>query len=115
MNMASVRTEMVRLLSLEGAADATLLGRLDVIIGGVVQALSLRLGGADVPDSLSYIVRDVSLARYNRIGSEGAASHNVEGESISYAGVDDFAPFARDIELWVEANAAARVRKVHFL
>ncbi len=113
MNTANVTTDILRLLDLEG--DTKLLGKLGTIVQGVASALSLRLGVSEVPDALSYIVRDVSLARYNRIGSEGASAHEVEGERLTYAGADDFSPYALDIELWKEENAKAKVRRVHFL
>ena len=37
-----------------------------------------------VPEELSYIIVDVAVARYNRIGSEGMTSETVEGISSTY-------------------------------
>lgn len=73
--------------------------RVTLIVSGVTQALSVRIGGVPVPDALDYIVRDVSLSRYNRLGSEGAASHSVEGETMTW-NKDDFEPYATDIAAW---------------
>lgn len=114
MSLENVKGEVLSLLSLEGTGDNKLSARLDTIISGVKQALSLRIGGADVPDELSYIVRDVSLARYNRLGSEGASAHTVEGETLSYI-ADDFEPYALDIAEWQRLNAKRGTRTVHFL
>ena len=49
-----------------------------------------------IPDSLRYIVDEVSISRFNQIGSEGLSSHTVEGESQSWAD-DLFAPYMNDI------------------
>lgn len=114
MSLMNVKEEVLSMLSLEETDDERLSARLDAIISGVKQALSLRIGGKDVPDALSYIVRDVSLARYNRLGSEGASAHTVEGETLSYI-ADDFEPYALDIAEWQRLNAAKGTRTVHFL
>ena len=73
--------------------------RVTIIVSGVTQSLSIRLGGVPVPATLDYIVRDVSLSRYNRLGSEGASSHAVEGETMTWT-KDDFEPYAADIAAW---------------
>lgn len=56
-----------------------------------------------VPTELDYIVDEVTIARFNRIGSEGMASESVEGRSASYE-VDYFAPFATDIQTYIDSN-----------
>lgn len=69
--------------------------------------LRLKLGGpAVVPDSLRYIVSELAVIRYNRISSEGAAVHSIDGESVAYLD-DDFAPFENDIAEWKRQNGKA--------
>ena len=63
-----------------------------LIISGTKKRLKALLGGVEPPDELSYIVLDVSVIRFNRIGSEGLASHTVEGESQSWDS-DDFSGY----------------------
>lgn len=77
------------------------------------QQLCNRLGVEAVPDKLNYIVVDVTVKKYNRIGSEGTASHSVDGESMTWA-EDPFAEFAEDLDAWKNANATGRMR-VRFL
>lgn len=79
------------------------------IILDVGAQLSVRLGGREVPDELTYIVTDVSVEKYNRIGSEGTSSHTVEGETMTFA-ADPFDRFRDDIEAWRNANSAGRSR-----
>ena len=73
------------------------------IIGDVEAQLKVKLGGVEaVPDDLAYIVVAVSVKQYNRIGSEGAASHTVEGETLSWSD-NPFAEFEKDITSWLDA------------
>ena len=51
-------------------AQTQLLGRLQVV--------------DEVPPSLEYIVPELVVRRYNRIGSEGMSSETVEGHSATY-------------------------------
>lgn len=78
---------------LEGTSDDQ-----QVAIKALTEArLKLKLGGVDyIPSELEYIVTEVSVARFNRIGSEGLASHNVGDETMSWSD-DDFAPYESDI------------------
>ena len=77
------------------------------------ERLCVLLGGmAKVPSELEYIVTEVTLARGNRIGSEGTSSHSVEGESISWSSDSDFDPYMNDIEAYQMSNESkyGRVR-----
>jgi hypothetical protein len=65
------------------------------------QRLQLRLGLPAVPTELEYIVVEVSIVRYNRIGSERLSNHNVEGESMSWSEEDDFKPYTAEINGWL--------------
>ena len=67
---------------------------LDVII-----RLKTLLDVEEVPSELEYIVTEVSIVRYNKIGSEGVTSHSVEGETMSFSD-NDFKGYSNDIEVW---------------
>ncbi|WP_020007404.1 phage head-tail connector protein [Salinicoccus albus] len=43
----------------------------------------------EVPDELTYIVDELTIMRFNRIGSEGMESESMDGHSVTY-GDDDF-------------------------
>lgn len=72
------------------------------------------LGGIEPPESLDYIILEVTIKRYNRIGSEGLSSHSVEGESLSFSN-DDFAEFATDIQSFLSKQKEATRGKVRFI
>ncbi|EGQ4261167.1 TPA: phage head-tail connector protein [Staphylococcus delphini] len=65
--------------------------QLNEIITNVVDELALRLPKkqAHIPKELYFIVVEVSVKRYNKVGSEGMVSESVEGRSMSYE-EDDF-------------------------
>lgn len=85
-----------------------------LIISGTKKRLKALLGGVEPPDELSYIVLDVSVIRFNRIGSEGLASHTVEGESQSWDS-DDFSGYKQDIQTWLDTQKEAKRGRVRFL
>ena len=84
-------------------------------IVSAVQARLLLLGGAsEVPESLAYIVPEVAVIRYNRIGSEGMSSHSVEGETVAYAD-NDFAGYMSEIEAYLDEQQTTKRGRVRFL
>lgn len=56
-----------------------------------------------IPDELDYIVDEVTIARFNRIGSEGMSSESVEGRSANYND-NYFADFAEDIQGYIDSK-----------
>lgn len=97
-----------------GIADSDRDGLLELIISGVTSRLKVLLGGIEPPDTLSYIVLNVSIIRFNKIGSEGMAIHTVEGESQHFTD-NDFAGFMSDIEAWLTSREGSTQGKVRFL
>ncbi len=87
---------------------------LNLIISTARARLKTLLGGIEPPESLDYIVTDVSIRRYNRIGSEGMSSHSVEGESITFTD-SDFAGFEEDIQAFLNTQKDSARGKVRFL
>lgn len=76
--------------------------------------LQLLLGGLEPPEELAYIVVEVTIIRFNRIGSEGLSSHSVEGESLSFND-NDFAGYMDDIEAYLDSQKAVKKGRVRFL
>lgn len=72
--------------------EKRLLGRLKGAIPSVVT----------IPKSLEYIVDEVTIIRFNRIGSEGMATESEEGHSATYI-EDDFKSFKSDIDSYIES------------
>lgn len=85
--------------ALLGFSDEKYNKTLDVIIRLTTNRLKTLLDVEEVPTELEYIVTEVSIVRYNKIGSEGVTSHSVEGETMSFSD-NDFKGYLKDIEAW---------------
>lgn len=57
----------------------------------------------ETPPEMDNILTELTVARYNRIGSEGITSHTVEGHSATYS-TDPLEPYAEEIERWAIRN-----------
>jgi hypothetical protein len=101
------------MLGLSDTDDSAVINVIEGCVDVATSRLLVRIGAETVPEQLGYIVREVAVRRYNRIGSEGVASHTVEGESMSW-NEDDFEPFEADINAYLAANHAGRL-KIQFL
>lgn len=89
--------------------------KLTLILNGTKKRLRFLLGGLDPPDEMDYIVLDVSIIRYNKLGSEGLSSHSVEGESLSWSD-NDFSGYMDDINAYLdEKNKNSRKGGFKFL
>ena len=106
-------SDILNLLGLS-TTNETAVTLINIIIETVTQRLLLRLEADTLPGELNYIVKEVTVARYNRIGSEGISSHSVEGESITFND-DDFGPYESDIEAYLNAQKGTKKGVVRFL
>lgn len=96
----------------QGDADRDAL--LELIVSSAKARLKTLLGGLEPPESLNYIIVDVAIRRFNRIGSEGMESHTVEGESVTFSD-SDFAGFEDDIQAFLDTQKESARGRVRFL
>lgn len=104
-------SEVKLLLGIEDSSRDSLL---ELLISTAKARLKTLLGGLEPPDSLSYIVRDVAIIRFNKIGSEGVNSHTVEGETMSFTD-DDFGQFTDEIQAFLATQKESTRGRVRFL
>lgn len=97
-----------------GIADTDKDDLLKLILSMTTARLKVLIGGIDPPDTLDHIILEVSIIRYNRIGSEGMSSHSVEGESNTFTD-DDFSGFADEIQAFLDAQKDTTRGKVRFI
>lgn len=88
--------------------------KLKVIITLTENRLKTLIGKTEVPSELEYIVTEVSIARFNRIGSEGLSDHSVEGEALTFKD-NDFDQYADDIQTWRDAQSDQDIGRIRFL
>lgn len=66
---------------------------LDILVSNVTNHLRSLLS-KDVPEELEFIVEEITVRRFNRLGTEGMQSESVEGHSISFYDLaDEFTPY----------------------
>lgn len=85
---------------------------LNVILKMTQARLKVLLASDTIPEALGYIVTEVTVARFNRIGSEGTASHSVAGETMRFTD-DDFTKYQDDIQAYLGIASVSTV--VRFL
>lgn len=87
-----------RVKTLLGITDNLQDDLLNEIITNVQEHLTYLLG-RDVPVNLQFIVIEISVMRFNRLGAEGMKSKLVEGHRTDYhEPKDDFQPYLSIIE-----------------
>lgn len=96
------------------AEDLELDEKLNWIIESVTGRLKLLLGGVEPPVEMNHIITEVSIIRFNRIGSEGLSSQTVEGESSQYNDTE-FDGFRDEIQAFLDSQKGAARGKVRFL
>ena len=96
------------------ADDTDLDEKLKLIISNTTARLKLLLGGVDVPEVMDHIILEVAIVRFNRIGSEGMASHSVEGASYAFDDAD-FGKYADEIQAYLDTQKSSARGKVRFL
>ena len=89
--------------------------KLSLIISNAEKQILAYLpeGTVTVPDPLQYIVTELAIVRFNRIGNEGMSSYSQEGESITYG--DDIAPYLAAIQAWISTQEKNKRGVVRFI
>lgn len=88
--------------------------KLKLIIANVTARLKLLLGGIEPTEEMDHIILEVSVIRFNRIGSEGMTGHTIEGESVNYCD-DDFASYVNEIQAFLASQKESVRGRVRFL
>ena len=57
---------------------------------------------SELPKELEFVLIELSIQRYNRIGSEGISSENVDGKSVSYEA--DFEGYKTYLDDYINKN-----------
>ena len=96
------------------ADDTSIDDKLNLILSAATARLTLLLGGITPPESMEHVILEAAVIRFNRIGSEGLASHTVEGESLSFA-AGDFDAFAGEIQAFLNTQEDSKRGRVRFL
>lgn len=61
---------------------------LEVIEKITIQHFKLKTKLSEVPEHLEFVIVEVMIKRFNRIGAEGMSSKTIEGASVSFSQSD---------------------------
>ena len=61
------------------------------------------INASEMPYELEFVLIELSVQRFNRIGSEGIASENIDGKSVSYD--DDFIGYRHYLDDYISRNS----------
>ena len=60
----------------------------------------------ELPLELEFVLVELTIQRYNRIGSEGIASESIDGKSVSYD--DDFIGYKHYLDDYISRNSVRK-------
>lgn len=60
----------------------------------------------ELPKELEFVLIELSIQRYNKIGSEGIASESIDGKSISYEA--DFEGYKHYLDDYISKNSISK-------
>ena len=109
-NLAEVKRSL-SISEFDTEKDALLIDLMSRVNGSVCS----YIGEAVVPEVLNWVVVEATIARFNRIGSEGMSAQNIEGNNTTYTTEDTVVNYYSHLDIWVRGNKVASNRRVRFL
>ena len=64
------------------------------------------INAIEMPIELEFVLIELSVQRFNRIGSEGIASESIDGKSVSYD--DDFTGYKHYLDDYISRNSVKK-------
>ena len=64
------------------------------------------INATEIPKELEFVLIELSVQRFNRIGSEGITSESIDGKSVSYD--DDFIGYKHYLDDYISRNSVRK-------
>ena len=64
------------------------------------------INATEMPVELEFVLIELAIQRFNRIGSEGIASESIDGKSVSYD--DDFTGYKHYLDDYISRNSVRK-------
>ena len=68
------------------------------------------INASEMPIELEFVLIELAIQRFNRIGSEGIASESIDGKSVSYD--DDFIGYKHYLDDYISRNGKSKGYKL---
>lgn len=105
--------KLILLLNLSEVEATVKDGLLNLLLDTAAQKVVAAVGTSTLPTSLEWVVIELAVKRFNKLGSEGVASESVEGISKTYEGsADELAPY---MDFILAAKPIAAPSKFRFI
>lgn len=88
-SLDSSRDELLTLLYMQAEA------RLRDVITHIQKSYNMQPDN-DIPSNFKWIIDEITIKRFNRLGSEGFSSESINGHSVNFDS-DDFADYREEI------------------
>ena len=64
------------------------------------------INASEMPKELEFVLIELAIQRFNRIGSEGISSESIDGKSVSYD--DDFIGYKHYLDDYISRNSVKK-------
>ena len=64
------------------------------------------INATEIPYELEFVLIELAIQRFNRIGSEGIASESIDGKSVSYD--EDFIGYKHYLDDYISRNSVRK-------
>ena len=99
-----------RMKVLLGIADNKLLTDNDELLNEILDITKSKIlnyiNEAELPFELEFVLIELAIQRYNKIGSEGVASESIDGRTTSYE--DDFESYKQYLDDYMSRNNTSK-------
>lgn len=95
-----------RIKAIIGVSDDSKDVVLNELLINQTQSILVYIGVALLPIELEFIVIDTTIARFNRLGSEGLKSENIDVIGMSFQ-EDLLEPYISLLDKYIQSNATA--------
>ncbi len=110
----AIEGSIERIKTLLGIEDELQDKALKIIIENVTSHLSSMIK-KDVPEKLNFVIEEIAIRRFNRLGTEGMKAESVEGHKIDFYDLEkDFVPYLDIIDQYVDDPDEPKRGKVLF-
>lgn len=104
-----------RIKTLLGIEDKLQDDLLEILLQNVESHLKALIG-KDVPSHLEYIILEITVRRYNRLGAEGMRSESTEGHTTTFYDLkDEFVPYRQIIDAEKDDDGITQRGRVRFI
>lgn len=75
--------------------------RIGRYIDNSIKAVNNYVGADQLPEALTFIVENMTLAKFNKVGNEGMAQYSEEGQTMTFS-TNDLQPYFAELDRYID-------------